>query len=306
MEKGNDLRQLGSRISACRQNKNMTQEEMASRLGITPQALSKWERGISLPDASMLAALSYLLSVSVDYLLGTESRENEKDQSEEYGFGESQLETALRSPSAQEPLALRFSISLAPCFLAPDSNIMDRRYVDKIADLRMQLAWEGLLLPIVQLADHSLLDEREFMVLAYDNVLYFEKLDVIDENTVDHMIRKLGESVRAKYYEIINPDIIRRYTDNWKIKYPTLIEGIVPEKIPYSLLTEVVRRVLAHGNSIAYLPKMIEVMDCALWEEPRMSIEALTERVRKTIEREDNMYVMLGKRREASENAGKN
>lgn len=306
MEKGNDLKQLGSRISACRQNKNMTQEEMASRLGITPQALSKWERGISLPDVSMLASLSYLLSVSVDYLLGTESRENEKDQSEEYRFGESQLEIALRSTSAQEPLELRFSTSLAPCFMAPDSNIMDSRYVDKIADLRMQLAWEGLLLPIVRIADHSLLDEREFMVLAYGNVLYSEKLDVIDENTVDYMIRKLGESVRAKYYEIINTDIIRRYTDNWKIKYPALIEGIVPEKIPYSFLTEVARRVLAHGNSIAYLPKMIEVMDCALWEEPRMSIEALTERVRKTIEREDNMYVMLGKRREAGENAGKN
>lgn len=306
MEKGNDLRQLGSRISACRQNKNMTQEEMASRLGITPQALSKWERGISLPDVSMLAALSYLLSVSVDYLLGTESRENEKDQSEEYRFGESQLEIALRSTRAQEPLELSFSTSLAPCFMEPDSNIMDRRYVDKIADLRMQLAWEGLLLPIVRMADHSLLDEREFMVLAYGNVLYSEKLDVIDENTVDHMIRKLGESVRAKYYEIINPDIIRRYTDNWKIKYPALIEGIVPDKIPYSVLTEVARRVLAHGNSIVYLPKMIEVMDCALWEEPRMSIEALTERVRKNIEREDNMYVMLGKRREAGENAGKN
>ena len=50
-------KQIGSRISACRQNKNMTQDELAGRLGITPQALSKWERGQSFPDISMLADL---------------------------------------------------------------------------------------------------------------------------------------------------------------------------------------------------------------------------------------------------------
>ena len=44
------LEQLGTKISQCRQNKNMTQEELARRLGITPQALSKWERNLSYPD----------------------------------------------------------------------------------------------------------------------------------------------------------------------------------------------------------------------------------------------------------------
>ena len=47
INKVNELRQIGSRMSVCRQNRNMTQEELANRLGITPQALSKWERGVS-------------------------------------------------------------------------------------------------------------------------------------------------------------------------------------------------------------------------------------------------------------------
>lgn len=38
---------IGKRISECRQNKNMSQEEMANRIGVTPQAVSKWERGVS-------------------------------------------------------------------------------------------------------------------------------------------------------------------------------------------------------------------------------------------------------------------
>ena len=72
-DKTNELKQFGTRISVCRQNKNMTQEEMAGRLGITAQALSKWERGISLPDIAMTADISRLLGVSTDYLLGVET-----------------------------------------------------------------------------------------------------------------------------------------------------------------------------------------------------------------------------------------
>ena len=41
---------FSSRLSMFRQNKNMTQEELAERMGVTPQALSKWERGQTLPD----------------------------------------------------------------------------------------------------------------------------------------------------------------------------------------------------------------------------------------------------------------
>lgn len=42
------VQQIGENISRFRQNQNMTQEEFASRLGVTPQAVSKWERGDSL------------------------------------------------------------------------------------------------------------------------------------------------------------------------------------------------------------------------------------------------------------------
>ena len=40
---------IGDKISEYRQNKGLTQEELAGKIGVTPQALSKWERGQSLP-----------------------------------------------------------------------------------------------------------------------------------------------------------------------------------------------------------------------------------------------------------------
>lgn len=70
INKTNELQQIGSRLSVCRQNKNMTQEELANKLGVTPQALSKWERGVSMPDITVLPILAEYFQVSTDQLLG--------------------------------------------------------------------------------------------------------------------------------------------------------------------------------------------------------------------------------------------
>lgn len=77
---------LGSKISEYRQNKGMTQEELAGRIGVTPQALSKWERGQSLPDVSLLADLCQILGCGADYLLGIETvkiAENNDEKSQD-------------------------------------------------------------------------------------------------------------------------------------------------------------------------------------------------------------------------------
>lgn len=63
------MQRMGERIGILRQEKGMTQSVLAERLGITPQAISKWERGLSFPDLSRLEELAKMLEVSVDYLL---------------------------------------------------------------------------------------------------------------------------------------------------------------------------------------------------------------------------------------------
>ena len=66
------MNHIGDMISKTRQNRNMTQEEFASRLGVTPQAVSRWERGNSLPDVSLIKGICEVLSVSANSLLGIE------------------------------------------------------------------------------------------------------------------------------------------------------------------------------------------------------------------------------------------
>ena len=61
---------IGKRIAHLRKEKGMTQEDLATRMGVSPQAVSKWENDQTCPDISALPALSKLLGVTVDELLG--------------------------------------------------------------------------------------------------------------------------------------------------------------------------------------------------------------------------------------------
>lgn len=61
---------LGERIAQLRKQHNLTQEALADRLGITAQAVSKWETGITSPDISLLAQLADIFSITTDDLLG--------------------------------------------------------------------------------------------------------------------------------------------------------------------------------------------------------------------------------------------
>lgn len=61
--------QIGQIIRQHRKMKDMTQEEMANRLGVTAPAVNKWENGNSLPDITLLAPIARLLGVSLDTLL---------------------------------------------------------------------------------------------------------------------------------------------------------------------------------------------------------------------------------------------
>ncbi len=60
---------LGSRISALRKSKGVTQDQLAEAMGVSPQAVSKWENDISCPDISMLPQLADYFQVSIDEML---------------------------------------------------------------------------------------------------------------------------------------------------------------------------------------------------------------------------------------------
>lgn len=61
---------IGGRIAALRKEKGMTQEELAARIGVSAQSVSKWENGVNLPDIMLLPIIADIFSVTIDELYG--------------------------------------------------------------------------------------------------------------------------------------------------------------------------------------------------------------------------------------------
>ncbi|MBQ7231224.1 MAG: helix-turn-helix transcriptional regulator [Oscillospiraceae bacterium] len=59
---------IGERITALRKEKDISQTELAKRLNVSRQAVSKWEQGVSSPDTAKLIQLAEILGTEVEYL----------------------------------------------------------------------------------------------------------------------------------------------------------------------------------------------------------------------------------------------
>lgn len=64
-----DIKAVGGQIAVLRKQKGLTQSELGDRLGVTFQAVSKWERGETLPDTAILLDLAEILGSTVDCIL---------------------------------------------------------------------------------------------------------------------------------------------------------------------------------------------------------------------------------------------
>ena len=73
---------FGQTIKSLRREANMTQENLAELLSISPQAVSRWETDVAMPDISLLPPLANLFNVTTDYLLGMETYQKDLRKAE--------------------------------------------------------------------------------------------------------------------------------------------------------------------------------------------------------------------------------
>lgn len=77
---------IGQRIKACRKERGLTQGQLAELIGVSTQAVSKWETDAGMPDISQIVPLAKVLEVSTDKLLGHTDEEYERELQEIKNF----------------------------------------------------------------------------------------------------------------------------------------------------------------------------------------------------------------------------
>ena len=82
--------QLGLNIKALRKKLHLTQEQFADKIGVSSQAVSKWETGICYPDISLLPLIAQLFGITIDELLGF-SAETRLDMSDKTTYDRMQM-----------------------------------------------------------------------------------------------------------------------------------------------------------------------------------------------------------------------
>lgn len=241
---------FGDKLSAYRQNKKMTQEEFSARLGVTPQAVSKWERGLGLPDICILSDICRILNVSADDMLQTGYTLISEDGSQK------KQEEILHNLDISDALSIHIGYGLV-------SVVSEGLKTDIIHKKRLQLAGDGFLLPVVHIKDRADLQTNEFEILSYQRVLYHGKLEPINEHSFASMADKLEDIVHdcRNYSYILNRDMVKIIVDHASMLYPVLISETIPSRISYGYLTNVLKGLLLNGTSICNLNKIIEVMD---------------------------------------------
>lgn len=110
---------IGENIKNARKAKGISQEEVAIKLNVVRQTVSKWEKGLSIPDADVLMKIADLLEISVGDLLGVKlQKENVEDLTKEIAWLKEQLDIKNQDESLSLPIGKKSRFILCLCFMA--------------------------------------------------------------------------------------------------------------------------------------------------------------------------------------------
>lgn len=129
----NFMESIGNNIKRIRKQLGLTQEELAMHVGVTPQAVSRWENGTGMPDISLVVPLAKTLRVSTDSLFGINE---EKYDSQIYINLKRNIEKIEADAESNEEAALaKCQFMLKKIYEDPDNYIYSVYFVEQVANL---------------------------------------------------------------------------------------------------------------------------------------------------------------------------
>ncbi len=247
-----EMNDFGLRLASARKEAGFTQEELAYRLGVTPQAVSKWERGNGYPDMELLFYLCDILNCSSDYLIGRNIAVSRLTETRDEKAAEQLLQKVLAEP---------LTVEMGSGFTGLLTKEFEEQF-PSIRELRESLALRyGFLLPVLRIRDNESLDELEYRILSYDSVLYKTSLNTISEDTFHTVCNRLEDTVLENFDRIVNRQMIQTLIDNLSMQYPAAVKGIIPDKLPLTRLQAVLATLIRKKKPIRNLIKILEILE---------------------------------------------
>ncbi|MBP3618519.1 MAG: FHIPEP family type III secretion protein [Lachnospiraceae bacterium] len=295
------------RLSEARKEKGFTQAELARRLGVTAQAVSKWERGNAYPDIELLDGIFRVLECSPDYLFQYEKGNKSSVRQDDLKY-RAELDAVL----LKDALEIRFGYGLVELFLAEQ-----KQGFPQIHGLRKEMATKyGFCIPTVRLADEATCAPEEYKFLIYGKEVacgsvvpgkYFavnqkarcegdkEATEPVlnlpgvwteqEENAVSplrFMLIHLEHCIMEHLSDLFHCQMVAELVENVERKYPKVVQGVVPERVSYSFLKRVLLVLLCEKKCpIHPLVRIIELLDEVIDEKP--TVEEAAELVEKAL-----------------------
>ena len=295
------------RLAEARKEKGFTQAELARRLGVTAQAVSKWERGNAYPDIELLDGISTVLDCSLDYLF-----QYEKGAKSYVSQDNPQYRAQIAAVLLKDALEIRFGHGLVELFLAEQ-----KQGVPQIHGLRKEMAAKyGFCIPTIRLADEATCAPEEYKFLIYGREVacgrvvlgkYFAvNQEVRSESDIPvtepvwnlpgiwterekdavsplrFMMIHLEQCIMEHLRSLFHCQMVAELVENVERKYPKVVQGVVPERVSYSFLKRVLLVLLCEKKQpIHPLHRIIELLDEIIDENPTVAEAA--ERVAKAL-----------------------
>ena len=295
------------RLAEARKEKGFTQAELARRLGVTAQAVSKWERGNAYPDIELLDGISTVLDCSLDYLF-----QYEKGKKTYVTQDNPQYRSQIEAVLLKDALEIRFGYGLVELFLEEQ-----KLGFPQIHGLRKEMAAKyGFCIPIIRLSDEATCAPEEYKFLIYGKEVacgrvvpgkYFAvnqkarcegdvevtepvwKLPGIwteqKENAVSplrFMMLHLEQCIMEHLRSLFHCQMVAELVETVERKYPKVVQGVVPERVSYSFLKRVLLVLLCEKKQpIHLLHRIIELLDEMIDE--KLTVTEAAERVAKAL-----------------------
>ncbi len=156
---------IGENIRIMRRKCGFTQEELAERLSVTPQAVSKWENSNGTPDISLIVPLAQIFGITTDSLLGVVSAAFGKAHTEA-ALGHEKLLMETSQPAAEKHLAA-YTYFRAESEKEPTNYDIMRKCINHGAEISRYVDFDGFLSDKPELRDEIFADcERKNLCIS--------------------------------------------------------------------------------------------------------------------------------------------